>query len=152
MTNFEQLRLWVPEAKLDLVHGRLVLQRVGGEVLDPRDVEVADADIADLALVDQLLELLPGRVRVRRELFVENLVTILLECDGPICREVVINEGTEREEEREFMGVPVDEVQIEVVGAKVLERAIETRLDVLRSVKVVPQLQSARFSIRRSAS
>ena len=75
---------------------------------------LAQPDIANLALPDQLLQLLPRPDRVLRELFV-HCVRALTHCDGP-----------------------VDEVQIEVGRLQPGERLVERGLDAL--VVRAPQL------------
>jgi hypothetical protein len=60
-----------------------------------------------LALGDQGFERLPGRIRVRGELLVEDVVAALLEGDRP-----------------------VDDVQVEVVRAELFQRFIQRGLDI----------------------
>ena len=77
---------------------------------------LADADVADLALLDELLELLPGG---------EGVVGELLVVHGPI--------AVERDR-------PVDQEQVEVRRVERLQARVQRLLHIARVVVVVPQL------------
>ena len=83
---------------------------------------LADADVADLALVDHLLELLPCWVVVLGELLDVTRLTLL---------------GDR----------PVDEVEVEVVGPELSERVVQGRFDVFGRVVGVPQLMTSGMGI-----
>lgn len=121
----EELGLDERRVRLDLVHGGDDAGRVD-DLLEVLDGEVRDTDGADLLrLPVDTNDLLPG-VDDRGTANVEESLTVL--------------RGRELLTRLEGDG-PVDKVQVEVVGAELLQRRVEVSLDVLGAVRVVPELR-----------
>ncbi|KAI3477728.1 hypothetical protein L1887_60501 [Cichorium endivia] len=116
------------EVDLDLVDDGLDLGGLGG-LADAADVEVGDADVANLALLDHLLHDAVGGHEVARELGVLDGVSAS-GADGADHGAVCVHEGDG----------PVHEVEVEVVCAEVLERVVERLFDVFWVVEAVPEL------------
>lgn len=45
---------------------------------------LAEPEVADFSLVDHLFQLLPGRIGIRSELLVKNILALFLERNGPM--------------------------------------------------------------------
>jgi hypothetical protein len=136
------LVLGVPGGKLALLqvgmHFELVrgghLARLADQPLQLRFAKIADADGARLARLDQRHHRAPGvdKVGLARQ---RDALRIL----GHEC-------GARCERAR-----PVHQVQVEVGGAEVLQTGVQRGLDVLRPVRVVPQLRGDEQGAARDA-
>lgn len=98
---------------------------------------LADADVADFALIHQFFQLFPGRVRVRSELLIQYHVAFLLERDGPDTNVNVTLYFRHSED------APVDQVEIEVLRVEFGEGLVQSRFDVFRGMERIPKLNAA---------
>lgn len=92
-----------------------------------RKHSLADTDVANLALVDHLFQLLPGRVRVSGQLDIQDVLTFLLEGDRP-----------------------VDQIEVDIFRSELSQRVVQSWLNVFGCVKVVPQLRVRLWSVTGS--
>lgn len=124
----DQLVVGQEGVDLDLVDGGLDVAP-GEEVLEVGDGPVGDTDGLGLALLVQLLHGAPGRLLVLGELLLDHVLALLVQL-GHVLVVLLGGDG------------PVDEEEVDVVKAELLEGVVERPLDLLRLVQVVPDLSA----------
>lgn len=125
-TELDKVLVGEERVNLNLVDGGLDLGK-GQKLLEAGDSPVGDTDCANFAAGDEVLHGSPRRLGVLGEVLVDDILSVRANL-GVVVGVLFSSDG------------PVNEEEVNVISAKVVEGVLQRPLDILGLVKMVPDL------------